>query len=182
MGARPILSGSQHEDGRRSAGDETMPVTHTAVQSAHSVDPDPASDDLAADLAALAGARPGDHLVIAGGGIDLAIDLLHQGFAHVACAKAGHALTGEDPDVLLIPEPGSAEDLARILGCLGRRMPASGVAVIYDRRLPTRRRRAALEDVLARHGFGRPVRRRCASGYALKVEKCALDANLVAAA
>jgi hypothetical protein len=144
-------------------------------------EPDPRPSNLGLLLASAADARPEDHLVIAGGGIDLAIDLMHQGFAHVACARPGHPLVGEDPDVLLIPHAGSTADLARILGGLGRRLHASGTVALYDRRLPTRQRLAALQDLLARYGFGALVRQRSALGTLLTVRKLA-TAPLVSAA
>jgi len=144
-------------------------------------DPDSKPNKLGLLLATAADARAEDHVVIAGGGIDLAIDLMHHGFSNVACARPGHALIGEDPDVLLIPEAGSIDDLARILGSLGRRLRAAGAVVLCDRRLPTRQRLATLQTVLGRYGFGALVRRRSALGTLLTVRKLAA-ATLVSAA
>lgn len=134
-------------------------------------DPDGRPRNLIGLLATAAGARSSDHLVIAGGGVQPLIDLMHRGFFNAVCAKPGLPLVGEDPDILLIPDAGSPADLALILAGLGRRLHAAGVAVIYDRLLPTRQRMATLDQLLATYGFGALVRLKCGHGYMLKTQK-----------
>jgi hypothetical protein len=145
-------------------------------------DPDGRPRTLAGLLATAAGARRSDHLVVAGGGVQPLIDLMHRGFFNAVSAKPGHPLAGEDPDVLLIPDAGAPEELALILAGLGRRLQAAGVAVIYDRRLPTRQRLATLDRLLATHGFGALVRLKCGQGYVLKTHKLGAAQSLISAA
>ncbi|MDB5363248.1 MAG: hypothetical protein JWO51_4545 [Rhodospirillales bacterium] len=173
MSSGPILAQSQHEDGRWSTVDETM-------RTANIDEPDGRPRNLGGLLATAAGAKSSDHLVIAGGGVELLIDLMHRGFANAVCAYPGHPLVGEDPDVLLIPDAGSPGELANILAGLGRRLHAAGVAVIYDRRLPTRERLATLDRLLAAYGFGALVPVKCAQGHVLKSLK--LDTRALVAA
>lgn len=173
MGLGPILSQSQHEGGRWSAVDETMAVANDGAL----IEP---LGNLVGLLADAAGAKSSDHLVIAGGGVDHLIDLMRRGFSNAACALPGRRLTGEDPDVLLIPNAASPDELKLILAGLGRRLHAAGVAVIYDRHLPTRQRLTALNRLLAQYGFAPLVRLPCACGHVLKTLK--LDAKLLTSA
>lgn len=133
-------------------------------------EPDGRPRNLIGLLATAAGAKSSDHLVVAGGGVEALIDLMHRGFCNAASACPGHALVGEDPDILLIPDAGSPAELATILAGLGRR---AQLAVIYDRHLPTRKRLAALDQLLAAYGFDALVRLKCAHGILLKTRKCA---------
>ena len=124
-------------------------------------------------LATAAGAKASDHVVVVGGGVEALIDLMHRGFCNAAAACPGQCLAGEDPDILLIPDAGSPGELALILSGLGRRLHEAGVAVLYDRRLPTGQRQAALDLLLATYGFGTLVRVKCGQGYLLKTSKLA---------
>ena len=143
-------------------------------------EPDGSPRNLAGLLATAAGARSSDHLVVAGGGVQPLIDLMHRGFFNAVCAHPGHPLVGEDPDVLLIPDAGSPAELSLILAGLGRRLHAAGVAVIYDRQLPTRQRLAMLDRLLQTYGFGALVRLKCGRGTLLKSVK--LDVKALRAA
>jgi len=137
------------------------------------IEPDGRPRNLIGLLATAAGAKASDHLVVAGGGVEALIDLMHRGFCNAASACPGQSLVGEDPDILLIPDAGSPAELALILAGLGRRLHEAGVAVIYDRRLPTRERLAMLDQLLATYGFGALVRVKCGQGYLLKTRKLA---------
>ena len=137
------------------------------------IEPEGRPRNLVGLLATAAGAKASDHLVVAGGGVEALIDLMHRGFCNAASACPGQSLAGEDPDILLIPDAGSPAELALILAGLGRRLHEAGIAVLYDRSLPTRERLATLDRLLAAYGFGALVRLKCGEGYLLKTRKLA---------
>jgi hypothetical protein len=116
----------------------------------------PISNLIADELITTSGARPSDHIIIAGSEqLELLITLIRQGFSNVSCqsAKCGpHSPEGE-ADILLVPSARSEADLLLILRHLGCALRRHGVVVIHTTFPSSRGSARHLRQTLVQSGF-----------------------------
>jgi hypothetical protein len=125
------------------------------VDHQESARPEPAAPDAAAALIVACGARPSDHVTIAGCcNLDLLIDFFHRGFTEAGCQADRGPRDGNRPsDVLVVPGVASDLSLLQIATRLGGDLRPGGTLVLRDDRALPDGRRAQLLRLLGQRGF-----------------------------
>lgn len=144
-----------------------------------------AEPDPAAELIAACGAKPTDHVTIAGcENLDLLIEFLRHGFTEAGCQADRGPHDGIRPsDVLVVPKISSDLELLRIVARLGCDLRPGGMLIMRDdRKLAGGQRRQLLRS-LTQRGFTPidRVRRWLEWGGILRVRKMTKYAELHAA-
>jgi hypothetical protein len=88
--------------------------------------------DFAFEFINASGAKPADHVTIAGAGnLDLLVEFIQRGFSHVACqSDHGPHITAQPADILIAPHLKSGSDFDSVMSQLVRDLSPHGALVI----------------------------------------------------